>query len=264
MVHETLWRLGVFFGIFSIIMALEWAIPQRADRPLRGERWFTNLSIVFIDQLALRLLAFLMPLLAIGAALDAARLEIGFFNLVTLPIWLEGVLAILIFDFVIWGQHLVSHKVGFCWRFHKVHHSDADMDVTTALRFHPIEIAASMALKIGLVYLFGPAASAVLVFEVLLSATALFTHANILITPKLDRILRKVIVTPDMHRIHHAPNRFDHDSNYGFFLVIWDRLFSTYHDQAQDKDLLDVGLTWPKETAAKLGFVMWLPFGRQK
>ncbi|MEZ7812106.1 MAG: sterol desaturase/sphingolipid hydroxylase (fatty acid hydroxylase superfamily) [Paracoccaceae bacterium] len=264
MAQETILRLSIFLVLFTALAVLELIIPKRSERPMRWHRWATNLSLVFIDQLAIRLWAILIPLLAIGAAVDATNMGWGLFNLLALPHWLEAFLAILALDFAIWTQHLVSHKVPLLWRFHKVHHADKDMDVTTALRFHPFEIAASMVLKIGVIYLIGPAAWTVLVFEILLSATAMFTHANIALAPWLDQNLRKVIVTPDMHRIHHAPERSDHDSNYGFFLAVWDRVFATYRVKTSSLNALEVGLIWPKEKAAKLTFALFLPFFRQK
>jgi sterol desaturase/sphingolipid hydroxylase (fatty acid hydroxylase superfamily) len=171
------------------------------------------------------------------------------------------VLAILFLDFAIWLQHLITHKVPLFWRFHRVHHADRDFDVTTAVRFHPVEIVASMGVKIGLIYLMGPQAIAVLVFEVLLNGTALFNHANLRLPLWLDHVLRWVLVTPDMHRVHHSVIRAEHDSNYGFALSVWDRIFRTYRAQpAGGHDAMVVGLEWQDEKPAKLGWSLWLPF----
>ena len=160
-------------------------------------------------------------------------------------------------------QHWVTHKVPLFWRFHRVHHADRDMDVTTGFRFHPVEILASMGLKIALVYLLGPSALAVLVFEILLSGTALFNHANLALPGSLDRMLRLVLVTPDMHRVHHSIHRDEHDSNYGFALSLWDRLFRTYVPEPKaGHDRMTVGLEWQDEKPARLGWVLWLPFRR--
>lgn len=179
------------------------------------------------------------------------------------PGWLELVLAVLILDLAIWAQHLVTHKVPLFWRFHRVHHADRDMDVTTGFRFHPVEILASMGLKIGLVYALGPSALAVLVFEVLLSGTALFNHANLALPGWLDRVLRLVLVTPDMHRVHHSVHREEHDSNYGFCLSVWDRIFRTHVPQPKaGHDAMTVGLEWQDDRPAKLGWALGLPFRR--
>ena len=158
--------------------------------------------------------------MAVGAAIDAQNTGLGLFNLIAAPIWLEWLLVILIFDFAIWAQHLITHKIPLLWRLHRVHHADRDMDVTTAIRFHPVEIALSMGLKIGLVYLIGPSVFAIVVFEILLNGTAMFNHANLRLPLGVDRLLRMVLVTPDMHRVHHSVHRHEHDSNYGFSLSL--------------------------------------------
>ena len=161
----------------------------------------------------------------------------------------------------IWLQHLITHKVPLFWRFHRMHHADRDMDVTTALRFHPVEILASMALKIALIYGLGPHAVAVVVFEILLNGTALFNHANLRLPGAVDRIVRLILVTPDMHRVHHSVLRAEHDSNYGFALSVWDRIFRTYRGQpAAGHSAMKVGLQWQDEKPAKLGWSLWLPF----
>ncbi|MEM7320774.1 MAG: sterol desaturase family protein, partial [Pseudomonadota bacterium] len=171
--------------------------------------------------------------------------------------------AILCLDFAIWLQHLVTHKVPVLWRLHRVHHADRDMDVTTAVRFHPVEIALSMGLKIGLVYGLGPSALAVLLFEILLNGTAMFSHANLAVPQWLDRVLRWVIVTPDMHRVHHSVKRSEHDSNYGFALSVWDRIFHTYQAQpAKGHDDMTVGLNWQDDRPSRLGWSLALPFFR--
>ena len=212
---------------------------------------------------ALRGLAVLLPLLAVGAALDAQAQDWGLLNRLDWPRWVELVLAVLILDLAIWAQHLVTHKVPLFWRFHRVHHADRDMDVTTGFRFHPVEILASMGLKIGLVYLLGPSALAVLVFEILLSGTALFNHSNLALPGWMDRVLRLVLVTPDMHRVHHSIHREEHDSNYGFALSLWDRLFRTYVPEPKaGQDGMTVGLQWQDERPAKLGWSLGLPFRR--
>ncbi|MEY3959929.1 MAG: hypothetical protein RIR14_583 [Pseudomonadota bacterium] len=261
MEHDLLWRLGVFAGLFALFATLEALAPRRARSQPRGARWFTNLSIVILDTLALRALAIALPLLAVGAALDAGRMGWGLFNALDWPLWLEVVLAILILDLAIWVQHLVTHKVPILWRFHRVHHADRDFDVTTALRFHPVEILASMMLKIGLVYLLGPAALAVLLFEIILNGTAMFNHSNLRLPLWLDRVVRLVLVTPDMHRVHHSIHRHEHDSNYGFALSVWDRMFRTYRPMPEaGHDKMTVGLEWQDERPSRLAWALMLPF----
>jgi sterol desaturase/sphingolipid hydroxylase (fatty acid hydroxylase superfamily) len=261
MEHDLLWRLGVFLGLFALFATLEALAPRRARSQQRSARWLTNLSIVVLDTLALRALAIALPLLAVGAAVDAGRMGWGLFNALDWPLWLEVVLAILILDLAIWAQHLVTHKVPILWRFHRVHHADRDFDVTTALRFHPVEILASMMLKIGLVYLLGPAALAVLLFEIILNGTAMFNHSNLRLPLWLDRVVRLVLVTPDMHRVHHSIHRHEHDSNYGFALSVWDRIFRTYRPKPEaGHDLMTVGLEWQDERPSRLGWALMLPF----
>lgn len=261
MEHDLLWRLGVFVGLFALFATLEALAPRRARSQPRGARWFTNLSIVILDTLALRALAIALPLLAVGAALDAGRMGWGLFNALDWPLWVEVVMAILILDLAIWAQHLVTHKVPILWRFHRVHHADRDFDVTTALRFHPVEILASMMLKIGLVYLLGPAALAVLLFEIILNGTAMFNHSNLRLPLWLDRAVRLVLVTPDMHRVHHSIHRHEHDSNYGFALSVWDRMFRTYRPKPEaGQEQMTVGLKWQDEKPSRLGWALMLPF----
>lgn len=263
MPNEILIRLTVFFGTFAVLAALERLVPRRAMVQRSRGRWPTNLAFAVIDAVALRAVAFALPVLAVTAAVDAGRLGLGLFNRLDWPFWLEGVLAVLILDLAIWAQHWLTHRVPLFWRFHRVHHADRDMDVTTALRFHPVEIIASAALKVGLVYLLGPAALAVLVFEVLLNATSLFNHANLALPGWLDRWLRRILVTPDMHRVHHSTERDEHNSNFGFALSVWDRLFGTYVAEPKaGQDGVTVGLEWQDEKPARLGWALLLPFRR--
>ena len=263
MSQDLLIRLSVFLGLFALIAVLERYAPHRPHVQPRRGRWFTNLAFAMIDTLALRAAALVVPILAVAAAVDAGRLGVGLFNHLHLPLWIEGLLAVLLLDLAIWAQHLVTHKVPLFWRFHRVHHADRDLDVTTALRFHPVEIVVSGGVKVMVVYLLGAPAAAVLVFEVLLNATAMFTHANLRLPGWLDRPLRWVLVTPDMHRIHHSVRRQEHDSNYGFALSLWDRIFHTYVKEPQDGQAgMTVGLEWQDERPARLGWALLLPFRR--
>ncbi len=264
MENEAAIRLAVFLGLFTLFAATEALIPRRARTQTRSKRWVTNWGITVANTLFLRGMAFVLPVLAVGAAVDAQAQGWGLLNALTLPGWIEVVAAILILDFVIWAQHLITHKVPLLWRLHRVHHADVDMDVTTAIRFHPIEIGLSMLIKIGVVYLLGPAALAVILFEIILNGTAMFNHANIRLPLWVDAIVRRVLVTPDMHRVHHSIHRHEHDSNYGFALSIWDRMFGTYIAQpAAGHDDMEVGLEWQDDRPAKLGWSLALPFARK-
>lgn len=264
MENEAFIRFGVFLGLFALLATIEALAPRRARSQTRARRWTTNWAIIVIDTLTLRAMAVFVPLLAVGAAYDAAANGWGFFNAVGWPVWLEVVLAILILDFAIWLQHLITHKVPFLWRLHRVHHADVDIDVTTAIRFHPVEIALSMALKIGLVYLLGPAGLAVILFEIILNGTAMFNHANIKLPLWLDAVVRRILVTPDMHRVHHSVARDEHDSNYGFALSIWDQIFGTYIPQPRDgHERMAIGLEWRDDRPARLGWSLALPFFRK-
>ncbi len=263
MEQEATIRLAVFIGLFALFAGLETLAPRRIRTQPRRTRWVTNWGITILNTITLRALALALPLLAVGAALDAQAQGWGLMNAFGLPLWLAVILTVLIFDFAIWLQHLITHKIPVLWRFHRVHHADRDIDVTTAIRFHPVEIALSMVLKIGLVYLLGPPALGIIVFEIILNGTAIFNHANMRLPLGLDALLRRFLVTPDMHRVHHSDNRAEHDSNYGFALSIWDRLFGTYVAQpARGHDAMTIGLQWQDDRPSKLGWSLWLPFRR--
>lgn len=264
MEQETPIRFAVFLGLFAFFALAEAILPRLPRALPRVSRWRTNLGITILNTLTLRLMTAVLPLLAIGAAWDAEARGWGLFNALDLPAWIELIICVLILDLAIWAQHLITHKVPLLWRLHRVHHADRDMDVTTAVRFHPVEIALSMLLKIGLVYLLGPSALAVLVFEILLNGTALFNHSNLKLPLALDAVLRRVLVTPDMHRVHHSVHRHEHDSNYGFALSIWDRIFGTYIAQPeQGHDQMTVGLEWQDDRPARLKWSLTLPFQRK-
>jgi len=261
MIHETAIRLSVFIGLFVLFALIEAVIPRRSRPEPRQKRWFVNWGLTILDTLTLRLMAIALPVMSVGAAVDAGVNGWGLFNAFAWPSWLEVVLAMLILDFAIWAQHLITHKIPLLWRLHQVHHSDRDMDVTTAIRFHPLEIALSMLLKIGLIYLLGPTAFAVILFEIILNGSALFNHANIRLSPRVDAIVRTVLVTPDMHRVHHSVYREEHDSNYGFSLSIWDRIFHTYVAQPKDgHDDMVIGLRWQDKRPSNLIWNLKLPF----
>ena len=261
MEQEGIIRLSIFFGLFIVFAAIEYFFPRRVVAKSKARRWLTNWSVSVLNVLSLRLFSLALPLLAIGAAFDAQNLGIGLFNQIGFSVWIEIIMVILILDFCIWLQHLLTHKIEFLWRIHRVHHSDTEMDISTAIRFHPIEIALSMALKIGLVYILGADPLSVLIFEILLNGSSIFNHANINIPNRFDKILRFLIVTPDMHRIHHSSDRIEHDTNFGFALSIWDHMFRTYklRPERNHKEM-EVGLNWQDEKPEKLGWSLSLPF----
>ncbi len=264
MENEALIRGAVFFGLFALFAGIEAIVPRKARTQPRTTRWFTNLGLIVIDRGAVWLMALILPVLAVGAAWDAGILGFGLLNLVALPTWVEVLAAILILDFAIWVQHMVFHKVPFLWRLHRVHHADRDIDVTTALRFHPIEIAASMLIKIGVVYLIGAPALGVILFEILLNGSAMFNHANMRLPLGVDKFLRLFLVTPDMHRVHHSTLKHETDNNYGFALSIWDRLFGTYTDQPKGgHDDMIIGLEWQDDKPSKLIWALLLPFKKK-
>ncbi len=263
MEHEALIRLAAFLGLFALFALLEALYPRRRRVQGRAARWGTNLAIILLGSATTRAMAVFLPLLAVGAALDAGAHGWGLLNLLGGALWLRVLVAVLLLDFAIWLQHLLFHKVPLLWRLHRVHHADRDIDVTTALRFHPVEIAASMLIKIGVVYLIGAPALGVVLFEILLNGSAMFNHANMRLPLGLDRVLRLFLVTPDMHRVHHSVRPDEFNSNYGFALSLWDRLFGTYRDQPRmGHEAMTIGLEWQDERPARLGWALLLPFRR--
>lgn len=264
MEHESLIRLSVFLGLFALFALAETLLPRRKRAHSRLRRWSTHWVLSFLNTGTLQLLGAFLPLLAVGAALDASANDWGLLNRLDWPVGLEFALAVLVFDLAIWAQHVITHKVPLLWRFHRMHHADRDFDVTTAIRFHPVEIGFSMLLKIGLVYLIGPSALAIIVFEILLNGTAMFNHSNLKLPLGLDRAIRLVLVTPDMHRVHHSVHRHEHDSNYGFALSIWDRIFGTYIPQPEKgHEDMAIGLQWQDDRPSKLGWSLLLPFRKK-
>lgn len=222
--HEGPLRLGAFVAVLVVLALLERVFPLRRDaRP--AWRQARNLALVAVDTAVLRLT---FPLLAVGMALLARERGWGIFNALEWPAALELALAVLALDLAIYAQHRLMHAVPLLWRLHRVHHSDLAFDVTTGVRFHPLEIALSMAIKLALVALLGAAPLAVLIFEVALSAGSLLTHADFALPSRVESIVRTLLVTPSMHRVHHSPLRAETDSNYGFTVSFWDRIFGSY------------------------------------
>lgn len=229
--NESSLRLVFFIAIFAVMGIAEATSPRRRREIPRLFRWSNNLSIVVIDSL---LLSLIFPLLAVALASIAAANGWGLLSILNLPFWISFCLAILLLDLAIYWQHVLFHRVPFLWRLHRVHHTDLEIDLTTGLRFHPLEILLSMLIKLTLVVLLGPPALAVLVFEILLNGASMFNHSNLRLAPHLDKWLRRVLVTPDMHRVHHSVLIEETNSNYGFFIPWWDRLFKTYRDQPKN------------------------------
>ena len=258
--HELTIRLGAFFGMFALMAIWEVGSPRRARLLTRRVRWLHNLALVVLNSLLLRLL---FPLAAVGFALLSTERGWGLLNAFDVPFWWAFALSVIALDCAIYLQHVMFHAVPLLWRLHRVHHADADIDVTTGARFHPIEILLSMLIKFAAIAVLGAPAAAVLVFEVLLNATAMFNHANLRLRESVDRLLRWVLVTPDMHRIHHSMEATEANSNFGFNLPWWDRLFGTYRDRArlpQESMAIGVrGLTGSDE-AVKLTGLLALPF----
>jgi sterol desaturase/sphingolipid hydroxylase (fatty acid hydroxylase superfamily) len=256
-------RLSVFLGLFVLLALLEILVPRRKLRPVKAKRWFTNWAIVIIDSILVRLF---FKTAAVGGALWAADLGFGLFNNLQVPYWLAFLISFVILDFAVWLSHVASHKIPIFWRIHRMHHSDVAFDVTTAIRFHPIEILLSMAWKYAVVMALGAPAAAVLVFEIVLNGGALFNHSNWKLPLWLDRWLRMLIVTPDMHRVHHSTDMRETDSNYGFNLSTWDRVFRTYIDQpALGHDGMVIGISeWQDEKPASLPWALSVPFIEQK
>jgi sterol desaturase/sphingolipid hydroxylase (fatty acid hydroxylase superfamily) len=259
--NESLIRLSCFAGVLLIMVVWELASPRRPLAFRRAVRWRSNLLLVALDTLAVRML---VPMTAVAAAEWARAEGVGLWNVVDAPLALAAPVSVLVLDLAIYAQHLVFHLVPVLWRLHRVHHADPDFDVTTALRFHPLEILLSMGIKIALVTALGAPAVAVVVFEVLLNGTAMFNHGNVRLPRGIDRWLRLLVVTPEMHRVHHSVLVEETNSNYGFNLPWWDRLFGSYRDQpARGHEQMEIGLSeYPGEGPTHLGWALVNPFTR--
>ena len=237
---DAVLRASLFLTLLAVLGLAEWRWPRHQAAPRRWRRWPANLGFGMAGALSLRVL---MPWLAVDAAVWARREHVGLLHVLSLPTWLQIALAIVVLDLLIYGQHRLMHQVGLLWRMHRVHHSDLALDVSSGVRFHPLEILFSMLLKIAAVLALGAPPVAVLAFEILLNGFAMFTHANLSIPQRLDTWLRRVVVTPDMHRIHHSVVRDEQDSNFGFHVSWWDRLFGSYRERpAQAQATLPLGL----------------------
>ncbi len=230
MTIEVLIRVSAFLGVLSVMAFWEVLVPRRRLTMSKVRRWVANLSVVVIDAGIIRLL---FAAGAVGTALLATEQNWGLLNHVAWPSWVEIILAVIALDFTLYLQHVMFHAVPLFWRFHMMHHADLDCDVTTGLRFHPVEVVLSMVIKLAAIMVVGPSHYAVLTFEVLLNATSMFNHGNVRIPTTVDRVLRWLIVTPDMYRVHHSTRPRETNTNFGFNLPWWDRLLGTYRSQPE-------------------------------
>ena len=253
-------RLSFFIGVLILMAVWELLAPRRRLSVRKSPRWFSNLGLVMLNALLLRLM---VPVGLTGVALFIQSRAWGLLNIVVLPAWLSIALSVIALDLAVYSQHVMFHAVPLLWRLHMVHHADLDFDVSTGLRFHTIEILLSFGIKAAAVILLGAPATAVLIFEILLNATSMFNHSNIRLPLWLDRLLRLVVVTPDMHRVHHSVVRRETNSNFGFNLPWWDFVLGTYRDQpAQGHEQMTIGLKqFRDETITdRLPRMLFLPF----
>lgn len=260
MTNEVWWRLGFFLSILVIMMLLEWRRPARQSPIKSGTRWFANFGLVFASSLIARLA---VPIGLTAVAIYAQQNAIGLFNLIQLPNIVAIVLSLVLLDILIYWQHRLFHRVPMLWRLHRVHHADAHVDTSTGLRFHPLEIILSILIKLVAVITLGVPAIAVLIFEIALNGLALFNHANIRLPPAVEKPVRLVLMTQILHRIHHSQVVSETNSNYGFSVIWWDKLFGSYKSDAKKTDAqIDIGLLeYPaaKQNASLLSLLI-MPF----
>lgn len=261
---ESTIRLSFFFGIFVVMAILEATLPRRnAEHQIRGRRWINNISLAFIASIITRVI---LPITLVSFAIDCQNSNWGLFNQDLFsqvnPIFIF-IFSLILFDCIIYWQHRIFHYIPFLWRLHKVHHSDQVFDVTTGIRFHPLEIVLSIAIKFFVVLILGISAESIIVFEVMLNALALFNHSNVKIPVCIDYYVRKLIVTPDMHRVHHSQIPSETNSNFGFNISLWDRLFGSYQDQPSlGHDGVEIGLKEYKDSdhPKRLTKLLFMPF----
>lgn len=245
---EPLIRLSAYLAVFALLVIAEFLVPRKGQERSRLRRWPTNLGLSVLNTLLLRLV---FPAATVGAALWAAAEGWGIFNMWSAPPLAAAVLSIILLDLAVYAQHRLFHAAPWLWRVHRLHHIDLEVDVTTAGRFHPIEMVLSMLWKNAVVIALGAPAAAVVVFEILLNAAAMFSHARVALPEALDRRLRRVLVTPDMHRIHHSVHRDETDSNYGFLVSAWDRLFGSYRAAPREPlETMSLGVEGMRSPAA--------------
>ena len=250
--NDVILRISAFIFILSLMVLIEHLTPRRGVLN-NWNRRFNNLALVGIDVLFVRIL---LPVAVVGMSEICNASNWGILNRHEVVTWLAIIMSLLIMDFAVYCQHVLFHHLGWLWKIHKVHHTDMTFDVTTAIRFHPFEILLSTLYKMLVVIILGPPVIAVIIFEIILSGSAMFNHGNINIPVRIDRWLRYIIVTPDMHRVHHSIDRKETDTNYGFFIPWWDRLFRTYCDQpGAGHDKMTIGLNEFRDSRS-----IWLPW----
>lgn len=257
---ETSLRLGFFLGILLIMLLLENYLPARQSKINKRYRWTGNFTLLIVSSITAKLV---LPLGVVGVAIYCTEYQLGLFNVVNLPYWLSVVIGVVLLDLLIYWQHRLFHVVPWLWRLHKVHHADSHVDASTGLRFHPIEIVLSILLKALWVFILGIPAVAVIIFEIALNGFALFNHANIRLPKSLEVLFRKIIITQELHRIHHSQVVSETNSNYGFSVVFWDRIFGSYRARAKKHDRdIDIGLKeWPATNSnASLLRLLTMPF----
>lgn len=259
LINEVTLRLGCFAGILLLMAGWEVLAPRRRLTMSKATRWANNLGLTLFNTLLARLL---LPTAAVGVALVAAEQGWGLLNWLGVPEWPAGLVAVAGLDLAIYTQHRLFHLVPLCWRLHRMHHTDLDLDVTSGARFHPLEILLSQIIKMGVVLLLGAPAWAVVVFEILLNGTAMFNHSNVRLNSRIDRWLRWLVVTPDLHRVHHSVVRRETDSNFGFNFPWWDRLFGTYRAQPEAGHLaMTIGLAdYRNQKWLQLHWMLLVPF----
>ncbi len=258
--HEPFIRLSAFVGVFAVMALWEVLAPRRAASVPKGLRWTSNLALIFLNTLVVRVL---FPTAAVGLALQGTQNEWGLLNHINLPAGWRVFVGVVVLDLAIYLQHVLFHAVPALWRLHRMHHADLDFDVTTGARFHPIEIVLSMLIKFSVIVSLGAPPMAVLIFEVLLNATAMFNHSNVRVSLGIDRALRWFIVTPDMHRVHHSIEPDETNSNFGFNLALWDRLLGTYKSQpAAGHTAMTIGIPEYRDShqVDRLDGMLLLPF----
>lgn len=255
---EPYLRLGVFFGILVLMMLAEYFFPRR-EKQYRARRWPSNLSLVVLNTLVVRII---LPGATVALAIWAQARGIGLLHWLPMPGWLSFILSVALLDMLIYWQHRFSHVIPMLWKFHRMHHADIMIDVTTGSRFHPVEIVFSMLVKLAAILLLGPSPWAVIIFEILLNGTAMFNHSNIKLPLGVDRVVRKLLVTPDMHRVHHSIYAREYNQNFGFNLSVWDRWFNSYTAQPEDGHLqMEIGLPYFRETSeSRLPNMLTQPF----
>ena len=259
--HQSAIRLGCFLGLFFILALGELLKPRLVPTVSKASRWRSNLGLTLLNALLVWFLGWFTPVVV---AHLAEQRQWGLLQQVEAAEPIKIVVAVLFLDFLIYGQHVLFHKIPLCWRLHRVHHTDLNFDLTTGVRFHPFEILLSLLIKIVAIILIGAPVLAVLIFEILLNGSSMFNHSNFFLPLNVDRIARKFIVTPDMHRVHHSVVPYETDSNYGFNFSWWDRLFGTYRDQPEaGHEGMSIGLKEFREPGSlKLPGLLVQPFIR--